>query len=183
MVPSAFGIGWCPLRLHVSECIECPNWCPTRLKLRFAILGRWVDGWMNIGWGVLARVRGPKLIGWLCVCVCGVGGSRRNEWMSSLVELSFNSTSPGIVVGSWLFCIQHFFFLCLVSFFLLHVLMIVIVEVWNEEYYVWYLWGSNLVGRAMRGAKTRLTLNEPKQVALNRNSNTTIKHAPKVEKN
>ena len=110
MVPSAFGIGWCPLRLHVSECIECPNWCPTRLKLRFAILGRWVDGWMNIGWGVLARVRGPKLIGWLCVCVCGVGDSRRNEWMSSLVELSFNSTSPGIVVGSWLFCIQHFFF-------------------------------------------------------------------------
>ena len=91
--------------------------------------------------------------------------------LSRLALSSFDST--GHLVRSWLFCIQHV--PCLVRFWCM---LGVGVGVWTKNILYRLVEGQTYIGMQSRGAKISLALNDPKQVALHSNLNTTSEHTP-----
>ena len=91
--------------------------------------------------------------------------------------LEISCDSKGLLVGSWLFCVQHL--PCSVS---LPFMLGGSVEVWTKNILCWFIEGQTHFGMP-RGARITLALNELKYVVLHLNSNTTSKNAPQVERN
>ena len=99
------------------------------------------------------------------------------KFCTSRVILQLN-LSFGWEFWTWLlFCIQHPPWL--VSFWCM---LRGSVEVWAKNILYQFIEGQTHFGMP-RGAKMSLALNEPKQVSLHSNSNSTSKHAPQAEIN
>ena len=124
----------------------------------------------------------PAIIGRV---VCKSTNSRPKVMLSSritlarniltTIELSFNSM--GLLVESWLFCVQYLScsmcFWCMLGGSFL---------IWMTSNLFWFIEGQTHLG-VQRGARMSLALNEPKWVALLWNSYITSKDAPLVKRN